>query len=119
MPNLPILRTYHFFYFHTILFILSIGLFFLINISLAGGIITIPLVLFSLLVCFVLTISGQLYLRAFHLATIMAWLPASFIVGFVLISVPMLLVTVLLSIPAFSAFWICSPPDYSSGDFFI
>ena len=90
----------------TIVFILVVSAFVLLMMSLGNGKLTIEVMLFSVVVCAVLTKGGELTLQAFRLTTIKAWLPAAFVVGFVAISLTMVALTLTVNLSAFAAFWI-------------
>lgn len=65
---------------------------------------TIELILFATVVSTVLTKAGELTLRTSRLATVKAWLPMAFVVGFVVISLPMMALTLIFNMSALAAF---------------
>lgn len=90
----------------TIVFTLVVSAFVLVMMSLGNGKLTIEVMLFSTVVCAVLTKGGELTLQAFRLTTIKAWLPTAFVVGFVAISLAMVALTLTVNLSALAAFWI-------------
>lgn len=80
--------------------------FLLTMMSLGDVQLTIELVLFCTFVCAVLVKSGELSLQVVSLTNSKAWLPMSFVVGFAVISVLMVVLTFIVNISALAAFWI-------------
>ena len=93
-------------YRYNIAFIFIVTSFILTMLLLGGTRITVALVLFSTLVCAVLTMTGELALRISHLKETTALLPMSFVVGFVIVSVPMVGLVLIINISALAAFLI-------------
>jgi hypothetical protein len=89
-------------------FYLIISAFMLVMLLIGGGKLSIELALLSLLVCPVLTTAGELTLRVCRLTHIKAWLPMSCVVGFAVISVPMIALTLMVNLSALAAFFICA-----------
>jgi hypothetical protein len=87
-------------------FCLVISAFFLVMLSIGHGRLSIEVALFSLLVCAVLTVAGELTLRACHLRHIKAWLPMSFIVGYAAISLPMMALALMANWSGLTVFFI-------------
>lgn len=104
-PAIPIKRTP---YGVTMVFTLVISTFILSMMAIGNGKLSIELMLFGTLVCAVLTKTGELTLQAFGLTRIKAWLPMSFVVGFVVISLPIVALTLTVNMSALTAFWICA-----------
>lgn len=89
-----------------IAFSLAISAFMLVMMLLGNGKLSIELILFCTLVCVALTKAGEFSLRACHLTKIKAWLPTAFVVGFVVISLPMMALTCIFKISVMASFWI-------------
>lgn len=92
-----------------IVFILVIAAFILTMLSLGNGKLTVALASFCALACAVVTMAGELTLRACHLKTNKAWLPMAFVVGFAVVSLPMVAFTLIFNVSALVAFWISAP----------
>jgi hypothetical protein len=83
----------------------SIVTFFLLGMMVLGNCqLSISLVVFCLLVCATLTKAGELLLEKFQIIQLKAKLPTSFIVGFIVISLPMVVLTFTLHLSALAAF---------------
>ena len=89
-------------------FYLVISAFILTMLLIGGGKLSIEVALLSLLVCPVLTTAGELTLRVCHLTHIKAWLPMSCVVGFAVISLLMIALTLMVNLSALAAFFICA-----------
>lgn len=92
----------------SVVFTLVISVFALFMMIFGGGKITLELILFTIVVGLVLIKSGELALRTFRLTKINVWLPMAFVVGFVVISLPMVALTLIFKVSALTAFWICA-----------
>lgn len=110
MRKKPDIRLSPNFHSATLGFNIIIIAFILTVLSLGGGKLNIELVLFTTLVCVVLTKSGELILRSSRLTSIKAWLPIAFVVGFVAISLPMMALALMFKLSALEAFWITALP---------
>lgn len=80
--------------------------FVLVMLKLGNAEINVGLILFSVFFCSVLTLSGLLTLSACGLKESRVRFPIAFVVGFVVISVPMVAVLFYLKVSAFTAFFI-------------
>lgn len=99
----------------TVVFVLGISAFILAGISLGNVDVSVDLILFGTAVCLVLTKTGEFALRTSRLTTIKAWLPTAFVVGFAVISVPMVALTLIFNVSALTAFWISAVSVLSCG----
>lgn len=89
-------------------FYLIISAFILTMLLIGGGKLSIELVLLSLLVCSVLTTAGELTLRVCHFMHIKSWLPMSCVVGFTVVSLLIVALTLMVNLSALVAFFICA-----------
>ena len=87
-----------------IAFNLVIIAFILATMWLGNGKMTIKLMLFSTVVCIVLTLAGEFTLRISRLTAIKARLPLAFVIGFAVVSIPMMALTLIFNISALAAF---------------
>lgn len=92
----------------TLGFYLVISAFLLAMLYLGGGAFSINLIIFSIFVGIILTSAGELALKVCGLTAVKAWLPMSFVVGFAVISVPMIALTMIANLSALVAFFICA-----------
>ncbi|MBC7488794.1 MAG: hypothetical protein H7240_00895 [Glaciimonas sp.] len=74
--------------------------------SFGGSQLNILLVACCILLCWVLTTTGELVLRGARITNVSARLPAAFVVGFAAVSLIMVFLNFVITLRALSAFWI-------------
>jgi hypothetical protein len=91
-------------------FNLIISIFLLAMMFIGNCQLSVPLIIFCTLACVIVTKAGELSLQYFHLTQLKTRLPTAFVIGFVAISLPMVALTFIFNISAFSAFTLCALP---------
>ena len=89
-------------------FVLVVSAFILTELWVGARAFSAGLCLFAILVAFIQTLAGWLALRVGGMTAIKARLPAAFCVGFVCLSLPMLALSSLFAMSAFTAFMVCA-----------